>query len=118
MSEGPLTLRCPWGEEWPGPSFISTVTLKEDIQTHDTINWLCPAGHSFTLKKAVKTGMFTPEQALTMIAEAQRRLPEARKEAKRLLRSFREGRRQPRKAIKVRKKRGGSNESHHDAEGR
>ena len=116
MSEGPLTLRCPWGEEWPGPSFISTVTLKEDIQTHDTINWLCPAGHSFTLKKAVKTGMFTPEQALTMIAEAQRCLPEARKEAKKLMRSFREGRRQPRKAIKVRK-RGGSDESHHDAEG-
>ncbi|KKK96505.1 hypothetical protein LCGC14_2662070 [marine sediment metagenome] len=89
MSEGPLTLRCPWGEEWPGLSFKSLVALKEDIQTHDTITWLCPAGHSFTLKKAVKTGMFTPEQALTMIAEAQRRLPEARKEAKRLMREFR-----------------------------
>ena len=116
MTEPPLTLKCPRGEEWPGTSFISTVALKENVQTHDTINWLCPAGHSFTLKRAVQTGMFTPEQALIMIAEAQRRLPEARKEAKRLLRSFRGGRRQPRKAIKVRK-RGSSDESHHDADG-
>ena len=89
MTEPPLTLRCPKGEEWPTTSFISTIAVKEDIQTHDTISWLCPAGHSFTLKRAVETGMFTPEQALTMIAEAQRRLPEARKEAKRLMREFR-----------------------------
>ena len=95
MTEPPLTLRCPRGEEWPTTSFTQTIAYKEDIQTHDTILFYCPAGHDFTLKRAVKAGMFTPEQALTMIAEAQRRLPETRKEAKRLMREFR---RPPRKA--------------------
>ena len=50
MSEPPLTLRCPRrGEEWPTTSFISTIAIDEDIQTHDTIFFYCPAGHDFTL---------------------------------------------------------------------
>ena len=68
----PATLKCPRGEEWPATSFKSYVGFKEKVQSHDTITFGCPAGHTFTLKKAVEKGMFTQEQALKIIAAAQR----------------------------------------------
>ena len=72
MSELPLTLKCPRGEEWPATSFKSYVHIKEKVQSHDTITFECPAGHKFSLKKAVEKGMFNQEQALKIIASAQR----------------------------------------------
>ncbi len=72
MSELPLTLKCPRGEEWPAMSFKSCVHIKEKVQSHDTITFECPAGHTFSLKKAVEKGMFNQEQALKIIAGAQR----------------------------------------------
>lgn len=84
----PVILRCPRGEEWPAESFKSTVEYEKKVQTHDTIHFLCPAGHVFTLRRAVEKGMFTPEQGLKLIASAQQRLPEARKEARRIKREY------------------------------
>jgi len=72
MSELPLTLKCPRGEEWPATSFKSYVHIKEKVQSHDTITFECPAGHTFSLKKAVGKGIFTQEQAFKIIAQAQR----------------------------------------------
>ena len=89
MSELPLTLRCPRGEEWPATVFKSFTDIKGKVQTHETITFMCPAGHSFSLKKAVESKMFTPEQALMILAEAQRRLPKARKEVRRFRRESR-----------------------------
>jgi len=72
MSELPAILKCPRGEEWPATSFKSYVHIDQKVQTHDTIDMTCPAGHKFTLKKAVEKGMFTQEQAFKIIASAQR----------------------------------------------
>ena len=83
-----LTLRCPRGEEWPATSFKSFVDSKVKVQTHETITFLCPAGHEFTLLRAVKSGMLMPDHALKVLAEAERQLPAAREEAKRSLREF------------------------------
>lgn len=88
MTDIPVILRCPRGDEWPAESFTTTMDFKAKVQTHETIRVICPAGHGFTLKKAVEKGMFTPDQALKIIAEAQRRLPEARKKARRLTREW------------------------------
>lgn len=88
MEPVPVILRCPRGEEWPAGTFKSTVDYKKKVQSHDTIHWLCPAGHEFDLRKAVEKGMFTPDQALRMIAAAQRELPELRKEARRAKRKW------------------------------
>jgi len=85
----PVILKCPRGEEWPAESFHTLVSYKENIQTHDTITVMCPLGHSFSLKRAVKSKMFTPEQALQMISLAQKELPELRKEARQLNRAWR-----------------------------
>ena len=69
----PATMKCPSrrGEEWPTSSFKAHFLIKEKVQTHNTITFECPAGHTFSLKKAVEKGMFTQEQALKIIAQAQ-----------------------------------------------
>ena len=70
MSGVPLTLKCPRGEEWPASGFKSFVNIKEEM-TYDAITFTCPAGHTFTLKRAVKTGMFTEEEAQKILKAAQ-----------------------------------------------
>jgi len=70
MSELPPTLRCPRGDEWPVNLIQCLVDLRATIQTYDTITFLCPAGHKFTLGTAVKAKTFTPDQAETIIASA------------------------------------------------
>ena len=91
--EGPLPaiLKCPSsrGEEWPAESFKSYVSAKAKVITHEDITWLCPAGHTFTLKKAVEKGMFTPDEALKMIALAQKELPEAKRQVAKAVRTLR-----------------------------
>lgn len=70
MSDIPPTLRCPRGDEWPVNLFVCLVDTRETIQGYDTITFLCPAGHKFTLRKAMKTKMFTPDQAQRIIKSA------------------------------------------------
>lgn len=85
--DGPAILRCPRGEEWPSESFKSSLDYRGNVVTHDSIHIWCPAGHEFTLKKAVEKGMLTPEEGLKIIASAQKQLPELRKEAQRIKRA-------------------------------
>lgn len=91
MSNLPLTRKCPRGEEWPAESFKSLVDCDQRVQTHSTITFYCPAGHEFKLKRAVASGMFTPEEALKIIAYAQKQMPRMIREAKLAERIEREG---------------------------
>lgn len=91
MTDIPIILRCPRGEEWPAESFTNTVEYKERIQSQDTIRFICPLGHCYTVRQLVQKKTLTPEQALDIIAEAQRRLPEAREKARRLTREWKKG---------------------------
>jgi len=88
MSDLPVILKCPRGEEWPATSFDCLVAKKR-VQTHETVTFFCPLGHTFTLKTAVEKGMFTPIQAIQMIAAAQRNLPALIKEGRRVMRRWR-----------------------------
>jgi hypothetical protein len=63
-------MRCPRGEKWPTESFKSYIDSGAEVQTYETITFVCPAGHSFKLKRAVATKMFTAEQAQRIIAAA------------------------------------------------
>jgi hypothetical protein len=87
----PPILKCPStrGEEWPADSFKSYVSTDVKFITHDEISFTCPAGHTFTLRKAVQKGMFTPEEALRMIAKAQAELPGLKEDVKEARRWFR-----------------------------
>jgi len=82
MVDLPLILKCPRGEEWPSTSFKVLVESDKDIQTHQTIACVCPAGHSCSLLHAVEGKMFSPMQALRIIAQAQNELPKVRQKAR------------------------------------
>lgn len=72
-SEPPLALTCPaGGEEWPTTSFKCTVDATYEVQRPSTIHFVCPTGHCFTLAKAMRSKMFTREEAKRMIANAQK----------------------------------------------
>lgn len=72
MEPLPAILRCPVGdEEWPATSFKAVVDATHEIQRPGTIHLSCPAGHSFTLAKAVRAKMFTRGQAKRLVAIAQ-----------------------------------------------
>lgn len=75
MDQIPLTLKCPvGGEEWPATSYKSWIDATSEVQRPGTIHIYCPAGHSFTLAKAMrgKEKMFTRKQATNLVANAQR----------------------------------------------
>lgn len=78
----PAISKCPStkGEEWPTESYKSYISAGAKVITHEDITFTCPAGHTFTLKKAVERGMFTPEEAFKMMALAQDSLPVLRKQ--------------------------------------
>ncbi|KKL07303.1 hypothetical protein LCGC14_2587360 [marine sediment metagenome] len=88
MSAEGVIRQCPRGEEWPLTSFTSYVNTKVKFQTHDTITFSCPAGHTFTLMKAVEKKVFTPDEALKMIAYADQHMPEKLRDVKQALREF------------------------------
>jgi hypothetical protein len=84
----PVILKCIKGEEWPLTSYITHVSFKEDVQSHDTITFICPLYHQFTLKRAVKAKILTPELAVKIILLAQQQLPDLRKSARRCTAKF------------------------------
>lgn len=56
---------CPSGHTHPAGDFHSYVNLKIE-DANEAVTFTCPGGkkeHIFTLGKAVKSGMFTEEQA-------------------------------------------------------
>jgi len=58
-----MTLICPvGGEEWPTDSYKSVIDLHADPLQYRNVHFRCPASHSFTLRKAVSSGMLTKEQ--------------------------------------------------------
>jgi len=61
----PIIFKCPNGHELTPDHFHSYVDLKEpDLMK--AVTFSCDGGkrgHKFTLAKAVKSGMFTPDQA-------------------------------------------------------
>ncbi len=73
MSTGVLIKKCPSGHELSYDHFHSYVDLKEpDLMK--AVTFSCDGGkrgHSFTLEKAVKFGMFTPEEADKIKAQAE-----------------------------------------------
>lgn len=75
MSETAVRIKCPKGHSVPVESIHSYVSIKEKVQSEENITFSCPGGkrgHNFNLQAAVKAGMFNQEQALKIIAEAQR----------------------------------------------
>lgn len=72
MSEIPLAMRCPVkGEEWPSESFKAFLAPNSKAQTCENIALVCPAGHKFTLARAVQKGMFTADQAKKIVTAAE-----------------------------------------------
>lgn len=69
-----ITMECIKGESWPTESFKSFVDAPGDL-TEDSVYFICPAGHKFTLTKALSKGIFTPEQS-QKIMESARKLKE------------------------------------------
>lgn len=67
----PLTFRCVKGEEWPITSFTSTLDLKVEEPTEDSIVFSCPSYHTFTLRQALAKKIFTQEQGAKMLSFAQ-----------------------------------------------
>jgi len=68
-----LILRCPiGGEDWPITSYKSVVDATKEVQRLGTIHLWCPAGHCFTLSRALRGKMFTKQQAENILAYAQR----------------------------------------------
>lgn len=69
---------CPSGHTADADKFHSTVDLtKSDID--DAITFECPGGkrgHSFSLKRAVKSGMFTEEEGARIRVQGQRQKEE------------------------------------------
>jgi hypothetical protein len=69
---------CPSGHTFEDDKFHSTVDLtKTDID--DAITFECPGGkrgHSFSLKRAVKSGMFNEEEGARICAQGQRQIEE------------------------------------------
>lgn len=68
----PLTLHCVKGEEWPTTSFLSYIEALHNPLTEDSVVFTCPANHRFTLKQALKKGIFTPEQGEKLMTEAKK----------------------------------------------
>lgn len=65
---------CPSGHKLPVTDFHSYVDLKEP-ELDDAITFECPGGkrgHSFTLRKAVASGMFNIEEAAKIRTMGQR----------------------------------------------
>jgi hypothetical protein len=66
-------MKCPvGGEEWPAMSYKSLIDLYADKFQYRNIHFSCPAGHDFTLRKAVNSGMFTQEQGKRIFEIAKR----------------------------------------------
>lgn len=66
-----MIMRCIKGEEWPITSFKSFVNINI-LFGEEAVNFLCPAGHTFTLKDALKKGMFSWEDANRILADAKK----------------------------------------------
>lgn len=75
----PLVLCCVRGEEWPTNLFeIGNIRARDGSITEKSIVLSCPAGHRFSLKQALKKGIFTLEQVqrlLIAIEKANEPLP-------------------------------------------
>ena len=59
-------IKCPSGHDVKVADLHSTVKLETGIEIEDAILFSCPGGkrgHSFTLRQAVASGMFTQDQA-------------------------------------------------------
>jgi len=63
---------CPSGHTLPDKEFHSYVDLKTDME-EDMVIFSCSGGkrgHGFTLRKALKSKMFTPEEGQKLIRTA------------------------------------------------
>lgn len=74
-----ITTFCIKGEVWPTQLFKSYLSGDGDPVTENSVHFICPAEHSFTLKQAVKAGIFSEEQSKRILATA-RETQERRKE--------------------------------------
>ncbi|HEY4509871.1 MAG TPA: hypothetical protein VJC15_02690 [Candidatus Paceibacterota bacterium] len=70
-----ITLKCIKGEEWPATSFRSSLDLKAESVTEESITFYCPLWHSFTLAQAIQKGIFSPELAQKFLAFAMEQFP-------------------------------------------
>jgi hypothetical protein len=69
----PLTFTCPvGGEVWPATAYRSFVDASKPEITLRSVTFICAADHSFSLAKALKSKMFTKEQAARILTEAKR----------------------------------------------
>lgn len=80
----PTVMKCVRGEEWPAESFKTLVSFKDKVITHDSITVVCPAGHEFSLTRGVKQGWITAEDALKILAAANKELPDLKKQARKI----------------------------------
>jgi len=70
----PLLFTCPvGGEEWPFDTLKATMQSlpSRGRQTQLTITVICPAGHSFKLARAARSGAFSKDVARRIVAHAQ-----------------------------------------------
>ena len=65
---------CPSGHRLPASAFHSYARTKPEFTGYDRVEFTCDGGkrgHSFTLTKAVQSGMFTTEEADKLVAAAE-----------------------------------------------
>lgn len=72
----PAIFSCVKGDQWPTTSFQSFIEAAHNPLTEDSVVFICPAGHRFTLRQALKKGIFTQEQGKKLMAGAKKQKEE------------------------------------------